>query len=47
MRVTQSTGAGPNKALSYRAPKGGWYYVEVKMAGPGAGRYALHLVKTR
>jgi hypothetical protein len=47
MRLTQSTRAGANKALSYRASHGGWYYVEAKMAGPGAGRYALHVVKTR
>ncbi len=35
MRLTQSTRVGPNEALSYRASHGGWYYVEVKMAGPG------------
>jgi hypothetical protein len=46
-RVTQSVRAGPNEALSYRAPEGGWYYVEVKMTGPGSGRYALRLAKSR
>jgi stage II sporulation protein D len=46
-RVTQSAKAGPNEAFSYRAAEGGWYYVEVKLAGPGAGRYALRLTKTR
>jgi stage II sporulation protein D len=47
MRVTQSTRAGSNEALSYRPSEGGWYYVEVKMAGPGSGRYSLRLAKTR
>ncbi|HEU0304772.1 MAG TPA: SpoIID/LytB domain-containing protein [Gaiellaceae bacterium] len=46
-RVTQSARAGPNEAFSYRATEGGWYYVEVKMAGPGSGRYALRLAKVR
>jgi stage II sporulation protein D len=46
-RVTQSVRDGPNEALSHRAVKGGgWYFVEVKMAGPGSGRYLLRLVKT-
>ncbi len=47
MRVTQSTRAGANEALSYRASQGGWYYVQVKMASGGSGRYSLRLVKTR
>ena len=46
-RVTQSARAGPNEAFSHRAAVGGWYYVEVKMAGPGSGRYALRLAKSR
>ena len=47
MRLTQSTRDGANEALSYRATAGGWYYVQVKMAAPGSGRYSLRLVKTR
>jgi stage II sporulation protein D len=46
-RVTQSVREGPNEAISYRATKGGWYFVEVKMAGAGAGRYSLRLAKSR
>jgi stage II sporulation protein D len=46
-RVTQSARAGPNEAMSYVAKEGGWYFVEVKMAGPGAGRYSLRLAKSR
>jgi subtilisin family serine protease len=46
-RVTESVRAGPNEAISYRATKGGWYYLEVKMAGAGAGRYSLRFAKTR
>ncbi len=47
MRLTQSTRDGANEALSYRATAGGWYYVQVKMAAAGSGRYSLRLVKTR
>jgi SpoIID/LytB domain protein len=46
-RITQSVRAGPNEAIVHAATEGGWYYVEVKMAGPGSGRYSLRLAKTR
>jgi SpoIID/LytB domain protein len=46
-RVTQSVRAGPNEAIGHLAAQGGWYYVEVKMAGPGSGRYSLRLAKSR
>jgi SpoIID/LytB domain protein len=46
-RVTQSVRAGPNEAIVHSATEGGWYYVEVKMAGPGSGRYSLRLAKSR
>jgi SpoIID/LytB domain protein len=46
-RVTQSVRAGPNEAISHRASEPGWYFVEVKMAGPGSGRYSLRVAKTR
>ncbi len=46
-RVTQSVRAGPNEAITYRASEPGWYFVEVKMAGPGSGRYSLRFAKTR
>ena len=46
-RVTQSVRAGPNEAIVHVATEGGWYYVQVKMAGPGSGRYSLRLAKTR
>jgi subtilisin family serine protease len=45
-RVTQSVRSGPNESFAYRAPLGGWYYVEVKLATPGSGGYALRLVKS-
>jgi subtilisin family serine protease len=45
-RVTQSVRAGPNESFSYRAPRGGWYFVEVKLGTPGSGGYALRLVKS-
>jgi len=45
-RVTQSVRAGPNESFSYRAVRGGWYFVEVKLGTPGSGGYALRLVKS-
>ena len=46
-RVTQSVRDGPNEAIAYRASAPGWYFVEVKMAGPGSGRYALRFAKSK
>ena len=46
-RVTQSVRAGPNESISHRALQPGWYFVEVKMVGPGSGRYSLHIAKTK
>jgi SpoIID/LytB domain protein len=45
-RVLQSLHAGPSQSFRYRAPAGGWYDVEVKLTAPGAGAYALRIVKT-
>jgi subtilisin family serine protease len=45
-RITQSVKAGPNESLSYRAPRGGWYFLEVKLTTPGSGGYALRIVKS-
>jgi subtilisin family serine protease len=45
-RVAQSAHAGRTGALTYRTRKGGWYYVELKVAKPGAGRYSLRLTKS-
>jgi subtilisin family serine protease len=46
-RVTQSARAGPNEAIVHDATESGWFYVQVKMAGPGSGRYSLRFAKTR
>ena len=46
-RVTQSVRAGPNEAIVHDATESGWFYVQVKMAGPGSGRYSLRLAKAR
>ena len=46
-RATQSIGAGPDEQFGYRAPVGGWYYLEVKLATPGSGAYTLRYVKSR
>jgi subtilisin family serine protease len=41
----QSARPGPQEWLSYRAPKTGTYYVQVKLGSRGAGRYKLAIVK--
>jgi subtilisin family serine protease len=46
-RATQSAGAGPSEHFVYRAPVGGWYYLEVKLAAPGYGPYTLRYAKSR
>ena len=46
-RATQSAGAGSSEHFAYRAPVGGWYYLEVKLATPGSGSYTLEYVKGR
>jgi subtilisin family serine protease len=46
-RATQSIGAGPDEHFAYRAPVGGWYYLEVKLATPGSGAYTLRYAKGR
>ena len=43
--VRQSARPGPREYLSYRAPKAGTYYVQVKLGARGAGRYKLVIVK--
>jgi subtilisin family serine protease len=45
-RVAQSAHAGRTEALTYRARQAGWYYVELKVARKGAGRYSLQLKKS-
>jgi subtilisin family serine protease len=44
-RIAQALGPRRLDALGYRAPAGGWYYVEVKVVGPGAGPYTLTFSK--
>ena len=41
----QAARPGPNEYLSFRAPKAGTYYVQVKLGSGGAGKYTLKLVK--
>jgi hypothetical protein len=41
----QSARPGPREHLSYRAPKGGTYYVQVKLGARSGGRYKLVIVK--
>jgi subtilisin family serine protease len=44
--IAESAHAGKTQVLSHRARRGGWYYVEVRVRRPGAGRYALQLTKS-
>lgn len=45
-RVAQSAHAGRTEALTYRARQAGWYYVELQVTQPGAGRYSVRLTKS-
>jgi subtilisin family serine protease len=45
-RVAQSAHAGRTEALTYRAQQAGWYYVELQVTKPGAGRYSVRLTKS-
>jgi len=44
-RAVYSAHTGPNQRFRYTARRAGWYYVEVKIASPGAGPYTLRLSK--
>jgi hypothetical protein len=44
-QAKQSARPGPRDFLSYRAGRGGWHYVQVKLGSAGAGRYKLTIVK--
>jgi len=47
LRAAQAIGAGASHKLGYRVPASGWYYVEVKLATPGAGPYELTIAKSK
>jgi hypothetical protein len=46
-RVAQSVQRGQAQRFSYRVPRrrGGWYYLQVKLAEPGSGGYTLRFTK--
>ena len=46
-RVARTAGPAGTQRLSYRAPRAGWYYVALRVAHHGGGRYTLQLTKTR
>ena len=46
-QVAQTRHPGKTQRLSYRAPRGGWYLVELRIRHHGGGRYALQLTKSR
>ncbi len=45
-RLTQSVHTGARQHFFYRAPRSGWFYVEVKIRAEGAGPYRLRLAKS-
>jgi subtilisin family serine protease len=47
LRAAQSAAPAAAQQLRFTAPGRGWYYVEVKVAAPGFGPYALSLSKSR
>ena len=44
-RVRTSARTGSRQYLSYRAPRTGTYYIQVRMSSPGVTRYRLAIVK--
>jgi subtilisin family serine protease len=48
MRVAQSVQRGAAEQVAFRAPAGGggWYYLQVKLSGAGAGAYELSVAKS-
>jgi subtilisin family serine protease len=46
MRAAQGARVGIQERLAYTAPETGWYYVEIKLATPGAGEYTLSYAKS-
>jgi subtilisin family serine protease len=45
--VAQTPHPGRRQHLSYRARRGGWYYLVLRITHHGSGRYALQLSKSR
>jgi subtilisin family serine protease len=46
-RVVRTASSGRTQRLSYRAPRSGWYYVQLRLVHHGGGRYGLQLTKSR
>ena len=46
LRVRVSARPGAREYFSYRAPKAGVYFLQVRMSSPGASRYRLVIVKS-
>jgi hypothetical protein len=40
-RAARSARRGPRQRIVFRAPRGGWYFLEVRLARPGSGAYTL------
>jgi hypothetical protein len=47
LRAAQAIGPGASHRLRYRAPKKGWYYVQVKIVTRGVGPYVLTLTRLK
>ena len=44
--LAQTAEPGKTQRVSYRVRRTGWYYVEMRVASPGAGRYSLRLTES-
>ncbi len=45
-RIAQSIQRGAAERIAYRASSTGWYFLQVKIAAPGAGAYRLRFAKS-
>jgi subtilisin family serine protease len=45
LRAAEAIGPGTSKRISYRVPKSGWYYIEVKLETRGFGAYSLSIAR--
>lgn len=45
LRAARSARPGPREQVAHTAARGGWFYLQVQLAAPGAGSYALSFVK--
>jgi hypothetical protein len=45
LRAAEAIGPGASKRITYRVPKSGWYYIQVKLESRGFGAYSLSIAR--